>query len=187
MTQQRKDLAAAIMALATCDPPIGRADWAGAMQAEFTVLETGRLSWALGCLATALRWRAPGEAAYGAALAGSVYFLSTTMYWLLWQVMASGLVSFDVLFGRQTELIAVVQLALCGLLGFQRPDRRLVSALALGFGPILVGLARIDGFRHLDQVDPGTALQWVGALTTLGLGFVAAMLGAGLRRRRLAA
>jgi len=57
MTEARQDLAAAIMALATRNPPAAREDWAHAMRAEFAALQKGRLSWALGCLATGLRWR----------------------------------------------------------------------------------------------------------------------------------
>ncbi|MBI1686872.1 hypothetical protein [Caulobacter hibisci] len=182
MSGRRRDIAGALMALATRAAPSERRDWAGAMQAEFTALERGRLSWALGCLTTSLRWRAPGEAVYAAALAGSVFFVSTIASFLLIEAMVFGLISLDAMFALQAPVAVVAHLGLGGLLGFQRPDRRLVTALALGVGPLLVGLASIDGFHHLGRVDPGTALQWAGALTMLALGYAAATLGARLRR-----
>ncbi|MFT4251149.1 MAG: hypothetical protein QM608_01520 [Caulobacter sp.] len=183
MNKPRKDLAAAVMGLATRDPPAGRAEWAGAMQAEFAALETGRLSWALGCLATTAVWRAPGEAVYAAALAGSVFFVQSALIWLLWMAMVFKLVSFDTMFDLQMPLLFSSYIGLSALIGAYRPDRRFLTALVMGLAPSLIGFALMGGFGRLTEAEVMAAPAPIGWAAMIGISYFSASVGAGLRRR----
>lgn len=183
MNKSGKDLAAAIMALATRAPPSGREDWAGAMQAEFAALETGRLSWALGCLATSLRWRAQGEAVYAAALAGSVFFVQSALIWLLWMAMVFKLVSFDTMFGLQAPLLFSSYICLSALIGAYRPDRRFLTALIMGLALSLIGFALMGGFGRFTEAEVMAAPAPIGWAAMIGISYFSASVGAGLRKR----
>lgn len=184
MTANHRDLAAWIMALAVRNPPAARAEWADAMQAEFGALEKGRLSWSLGCLVAAARWRATGEATYAAALAAGVALVGGLAPLGYFGAVLSGVLSR----GEAARLVMPLIVAALVLTGFvialNWPRRRLATALAVGMGPSLIGNALLAvtgaGLRA-----PTLQMLVIWAVM-VGVGYVGALAGSALGRRRAA-
>lgn len=115
--------------------PKHRADWSRAMQAEFAAIEAGgpALAWALGCLATAARWRLKTDGGYLlaflAAVATSIWFHD---HWLEYAQPGDwNLAAWD-----NTMLIPGLALPVC-ILAAGRRDRPLTAILLV----IAVGIA----------------------------------------------
>ncbi|MBI1686869.1 hypothetical protein [Caulobacter hibisci] len=181
MTDPRSDLAARLMALAARNPPADRIEWAAAMRGEFATLDHGRLSWATGCLAASLVWRAPGEASYAALLAGGVYVIGWGMSRLGWALFERGLLSVEagLVLPLPTLLIGTFVLAL--LAGLARPGRAAATALVLGLAPSLIGLAL--GAGPLGTLEAAGAPAAVALALLTGLAAFGAVAGAWLGAR----
>ncbi|MBI1686871.1 hypothetical protein [Caulobacter hibisci] len=186
MTERRNDLAAAIMALATRNPPAARQEWAYAMQAEFAALATGRLPWALGCLATSLRWRAAGEAGYAAALAAGLVVVMAALPLVIAASSAFRPGEPKVVF-KLLPMVIVGAPLLAGLVvGTWRADRKLLSALVLGMGPQVINLVvfAVRGSAIGSSIaDALVAYLVIGTMMT-PMSFVGLLTAAGLRRLR---
>ncbi len=183
MTGNHRDLAAWIMDRALRKPPAGREDWAQAMQAEFAALDRDRLSWAVGCLIAAARWRAAGEAAYMASLAAGVAFVGGLAPLAYFGVSGAGLASRAEMAQIVMPLI-VAALVLAGfVIALNWPGRRLATAVALGIGPSLIGNAMLlvegPGLRPMGP-------QMLIVLPLVGLAYLGALAGSALGRRRMA-
>ncbi|MFT4251150.1 MAG: hypothetical protein QM608_01525 [Caulobacter sp.] len=180
MTGNRRDLAAWIMDRAVRKPPAGREDWAKAMRAEFDMLGEARLSWALGCLVAAARWRTSREASYMASLAAGAGFVGAAPL-VLFGLAAAGLVS------RPQMTLAVMPFLVGApvLAGFfialNWPGRRLATAAAVGMGPSLIGCAMLlvegPGLRPLGPQTPIV-------LALVGLAYLGGLAGSAIGRRR---
>ncbi|GEM_PF-1096463 len=186
MTERRNDLAAAIMALAARKTPAAREEWAQAMRAEFAALQKGRLSWALGCLATSLRWRAAGEAGYAAALAVGLLIVMAAL-----PVAIVALAAFrpgdSKLVFRLLPVVIFCAPLLAGLVvGTWRADRKLLSALVIGIGSQVIGLVMFavrSSSIGWSIPDALVAYLFLGTVMTV-MSFVGLLTAAGLRRLR---
>lgn len=184
MTGNRRDLADRIMSLAVSNPPAVRGEWADAMHAEFKALEKGRLSWSLGCLVAAARWWAAGEATYAAALGTGVVFVGALAPLCYFGAVLSGLLSRGEA-ARMVMPLIVVALVLAGFaIALNWPRRRLATALIVGLGPSLIGNALLAITGAGLRVPTLQMLVIWGVM--VGLGYVGALAGAALGRRRAA-
>ncbi len=182
MTGRRGDLAGALMALATRYAPAERRDWAKAMQAEFAALDKGRLSWAVGCLVAAARWRAAGEASYTAALAAGVVFVGGLAPLAYFGVAASGLASRAEMARIVMPLIAAAPVLAGFVIALNWPGRRLTTAVVVGIGPSLIGNAMLAATgAGLRALGPQVLIGWAALVV---LGYLGALAGSALGRRR---
>ncbi|PXA89328.1 hypothetical protein DMC25_09740 [Caulobacter sp. D4A] len=186
MTERRNDLAAAIMALATRKVPAAHEEWAHAMKAEFAALATGRLSWALGCLATSLRWRAAGEAGYAASLAVGVLIVMAAMPLVIAALAAFRPGEPKLVFRLLPVVICCAPLLAGLVVGTWRADRKLLSALVIGMGSQAIGLVMFavrSSSIGSSLTDALVAYLVIGTEMTL-MSFVGLLTAAGVRRLR---
>lgn len=184
MTERRQDLAAAIMALATHKAPAARKEWAAAMRAEFAALQTGRLSWSLGCMATSLRWRAAGEAGYAAALAVGLLIVIAAMPLVTAAVAAFRPGEPKLVFRLLPVIICCAPLLAGLVVGAWRADRKLLSALVIGMGSQAIGLVMFavrSSSIGSSITDALVAYLVLGTVMT-AMSFIGLLTAAGLRR-----
>lgn len=182
-------IARLLMTLATAAPPPGRADWAGAMRAEYETLQRGRLGWALGCLATMTGWRLRAEAFWLLAMIAAVVFLET--------------MSSQILFAMPRDLIRPIFYAyglgvpalICAAIAAWRPDRSIATALILplvqfGYGTaVLVFLLQAHLTRKSWVIMDAKPEVGVGAMVGYCLlgALIGGAIGRAARARRQAA
>lgn len=119
-----------ILNLALRHVPPARAEWAEAMRSEFEVLETGRLSWALGCLRASLGWELTANALYWLALPLFVLLaeqiLSSPFFWMAHALCPMGTWYCDGVIHLGDNLPFML---VCLSLGIWRPDRIATTTL----------------------------------------------------------
>jgi hypothetical protein len=71
-----------IMQNAVRNAPAERADWAEAMHSEFAELNTGRLSWAVGCWLAVAGWQIRSDISYLVAVASVAVMEPPCAYWI---------------------------------------------------------------------------------------------------------
>jgi len=124
-----------VLNLARRVAPEGRAEWLNAMEAEYQALETGRLRWALGCVAVALGWRVARDGLYAALLCAATWFVSRDPLF----VYEAKLIPQELLsFGLNPVLVHLT--VICVLLGAYRPRQIVLVSFVLVTAKHLYGL-----------------------------------------------
>lgn len=175
-------LSSLLMRFTSVITPQARSEWREAMQAEYQVMDRGRLSWSLGCLITATGWRMKAEAFYVALLVASALFTELVLNPLFF--FSSSLTT------QQAHYIIYVWcdlpiLLMSAGLGFSRPKRWQVSAVAfaaLNFAYLYISFAVIfpppHGYIHFNNLPP-----LIGESAVLAICLAGALIGQGLRSR----
>ncbi|MGN6424685.1 MAG: hypothetical protein ACTHLA_15395 [Asticcacaulis sp.] len=170
-----------LMRLAFVITPSARAEWRAAMQAEYQVMDRGRLSWSLGCLMTATGWRMKSGTGY---LMGVVSAFIVTAF-----ILNPVSLILLMLHSRHEPvwrpLIYVVAdmptVLACMALSLWRPRYGYVSAVLMTglFFTSTYGLALLAGrtfsYLHFNDMPPV-----IGELLFLGICMTAAFMGRAL-------
>ncbi len=187
-----------IMKLAARFAPAQRHDWAAAMQAEYEVMETGRIGWAIGCLSNSVAWRLRVDAVYAvfmmAITIATQRLLDGPVFWMY--VNAEEAIHFN---GIQYPLIFYVSMQVplilsCIALGLWQPRRILMAAgfstlafIANSYATFVFQMHQPLPFAiHYMNLPPvaGEAVMFVICLTFVGIGRGGRSLFSGLTTRR---
>lgn len=167
-------IARRVMALATSNLPAERGVWGQAMRAEFESLQTGRLSWALGCLVAALGWRLGKDWLFLVAVVAVALTVDDALF------LPPGLTLWLTSHGLfHLGLLACPALA-CAALAIWRPAYALGAAVAMPLLQLAQAAFQFTVVAHV-SLEHGfnimNAPMLVGASAMLGWCLVGALLG----------
>ena len=175
------DLSRLIMKLAFRNVPNAREEWARAMQAEFDVLQKGRLAWAIGCLWAGMGWDLKAHALYWLALPAATaavqFFVSGPLLsWIFDHCpQANAYCAYP-----SYDTFSLDFLVPCLAFGLWRPGRIVTTAVALAlclfayeyvfFAIAFAGHAH--GYIHIMNMPPviGETVVMTGALLGVSTG-----------------
>ena len=183
-----------IMRVATRNPPLAQREWARAMQAEYDVLQAGRLVWSLGCFAAVMEWRFRTDGVYLLLLLAIAILVGTHSIdrLVVTGFLHSGISQLDLTkFFTSTGLFPTLiarTVVLCAIVSAYRPDRAFTTAATiiavnyLVFGYHLATDPRIlplieDAFRRGQAVRSHGAPMFVALGAEIGWSFVGCLIG----------